>query len=82
MDIGKNIKNLRRSKDMTQEEAYSIIMGKKITLPSRQILAKRNLQWLYHDSDNARRSTASKHYREEFGDELWDGSEAVFAKML
>lgn len=67
--------------NMTEQEAYSVIMGKNVEIPPKKVLRKRWLQWLYWDNPDAEwKKTEEKHWQKEFecDEPLWDGSEAVF----
>lgn len=65
---------------MTEQEAYSVIMGKNVDIPPKKVLEKRDLQYLYWDESDEWKKRMEKHWQKEFGCEepLWDGSEAVF----
>lgn len=67
---------------MAMQEAYSLIMGKKVDIPPKKVLMKRELQWYHWDyGDDNQKKDAEKRYQEEFGcdEQLWDGSELVFS---
>lgn len=67
--------------NMTEQEAYSVIMGKNVDIPPKKVLRKRYLQWLYWDcTSDKRKEDAEKGWQEDFGcdESLWDGSESVF----
>lgn len=69
-------------KEMTEQEAYSVIMGKNVDIPPKKVLRKRWLQWLYSDcSDDAWKKDAEKRWQKEFrcNESLWDGSESAFS---
>lgn len=66
--------------NMTAQEVYSVIMGKSIEVPSKKVLEKRDLQYLYWDENDEWKERMEKHWQKEFecDEPLWDGSEAVF----
>lgn len=67
---------------MTEQEAYSVIMGKNVDIPPKKVLEKRDLQYLYWDESDEWKKRMEKHWQKEFGCEepLWDGSESVFQR--
>lgn len=69
-------------KEMTEQEAYSVIMGKNVDIPPKKVLRKRWLQWLYSDClDDAWKKDAEKRWQKEFrcNESLWDGGESAFS---
>lgn len=67
--------------NMTEQEAYSVIMGKNVDIPPKKVLRKRYLQWLYWDCTSDKwKKDAERGWQEDFGcdEPLWDGSESVF----
>lgn len=68
--------------NMTEQEAYSVIMGKNVDIPPKKVLRKRHLQWLYWDCTSDKwKKDAERGWQEDFGcdEPLWDGSESVFS---
>lgn len=67
---------------MTEQEAYSVIMGKNVDIPPKKVLEKRDLQYLYWDENDEWKKRMEKRWQKEFGCEepLWDGSESVFQR--
>lgn len=65
---------------MTEQEAYPVIMGKGVEVPSKKVLEKRDLQYLYRDENDEWKERMEKHWQKEFecDEPLWDGSESVF----
>lgn len=65
---------------MTEQEAYSVVMGKNVDIPPKKVLAKRDLQYLYWDDKDEWKKRMEKRWQEVFecDEPLWDGSEAVF----
>ena len=65
---------------MTEQEAYPVIMGKSVEIPSKKVLEKRDLQYLYRDENDEWKERMEKHWQKEFecDEPLWDGSESVF----
>ena len=65
---------------MTEQEAYSVVMGKNVDIPPKKVLAKRDLQYLYWDDKDEWKKRMEKRWQEAFecDEPLWDGSEAVF----
>lgn len=68
--------------NMTAQEVYSVIMGKSIEVPSKKVLEKRDLQYLYWDENDEWKERMEKHWQKEFecDEPLWDGSESVFQR--
>lgn len=66
--------------NMTAQEVYSVIMGKSIEVPSKKVLEKRDLQYLYWDENDEWKERMEKHWQKKFecDEPLYDGSEAVF----
>lgn len=66
--------------NMTVQEVYSVIMGKSIEVPSKKVLEKRDLQYLYWDENDEWKERMEKHWQKKFecDEPLWDGSESVF----
>lgn len=66
--------------NMTAQEVYSVIMGKSVEVPSKKVLEKRDLQYLYRDENDEWKERMEKHWQKEFecDEPLWDGSESVF----
>ena len=66
--------------NMTAQEVYSVIMGRSIEVPSKQVLEKRDLQYLYWDENDEWKERMEKHWQKKFecDEPLWDGSESVF----
>lgn len=65
-------------KSMKQEDAYSLIMGKRVEIPPDSALCKRKYQYLYIDAAPQEKSRIDKFYQEMFAGTLWDGTERVF----
>ena len=68
--------------NMTAQEVYSVIMGKSVEVPSKKVLGKRDLQYLYRDENDEWKERMEKHWQKEFecDEPLWDGSESVFSE--
>lgn len=66
--------------EMSEQETYSVVMGKNVNIPPKKVLGKRVLQYLYWDNKNEWKERMEKHWQEEFAcdEPLWDGSESVF----
>ena len=66
---------------MTEQEAYSVVMGKNVDIPPKKVLEKRELQYLYWDDKDEWKKRVEKHWQKEFecDEPLWDGSESVFS---
>lgn len=45
---------------MTEQEAYSVIMGKNVDIPPKKVLEKRDLQYLYWDENDEWKKTHGK----------------------
>lgn len=66
--------------EMSEQEIYSVVMGKNVDIPPKKVLEKRVLQYLYWDNKDEWKERMEKHWQKEFAcnEPLWDGSEAVF----